>query len=384
MAGFGREDRTMTEPVLTRRQLNRTTLDRQLLLERDDRDPVAAISHLVGLQAQNPLDPYSALWSRLAGFEPGLLAGLLESRVLVRIVVMRGTIHLVTADDALVLRAMVQPVLDAELARHAEHKHHLADVDLTEPLAFAAALMDESPRSCPQLRAAFAERFGDVDPAALVYACRNHLALVQVPPRGVWGKKLQVTYATTEAWLGRSMDPHPSVDDVVLRYLAAFGPATVADVAAWSRLTAQGEVLERLRPRVRTYRDENGRELFDVAGATITDPETPAPVRFLPEYDNVLLSHADRSRFLAPGDDRSFGHIDRTVHGTVLHDGVLAGTWNLPPDPAAATATATISVDLAVKLPKRAVASVEAEGRRFVRFKTDGTVEPDVRVLPPA
>lgn len=369
----------MTEPVLSRRQLNRTTLQRQLLLERSTIGPIEAVTHLVGLQSQNPLDPYSALWSRLSGFTPAPLAELLEGRALVRIVVMRGTIHLVTADDALVLRAMVQPVLDAELARHSEHRHHLVGVDLAEPLAFAGRLMAESPRSGPQLRAAFAERFPATDPAALVYACRNHLALVQVPPRGVWGKKLQVTYSTTEAWLGRSMDPAPSIDDVVLRYLAAFGPATVADVAAWSRLTAQAEVLERLRPRLRTYRDEHGRELFDLADGTIADGDLPAPVRYLPEYDNALLSHADRSRFLAPGDERSFGHIDRAVHGTVLHDGVPAGTWNLQHDPRAATATLT--VDLVAALTKRATASIEAEGRRYVRFRTDGAATGEVRIV---
>jgi hypothetical protein len=379
MTGSERDDRTMPEPVLSRRQLNRTTLERQLLLERSDLDPLGAVTHLVGLQAQNPLDPYAALWSRLDGFTPAPLAELLESRALVRIVVMRGTIHLVTADDAVVLRAMVQPVLDAELARHSDHKDHLVGVDLREPLAFARELLDESPRSGPQLKAAFAERFPTLDPAALVYACRNHLALVQVPPRGVWGKKLQVTYTTTEAWLGRAMDPAPSVDDAVLRYLAAFGPATVADIAAWSRLTAQAEVVARLRPRLRTYRDENGRELVDLAEGTIADPDRPAPVRFLPEYDNALLSHADRSRFLAPGDRSSFGHVDRAVHGSVLHDGVLAGTWNLQHDPKAATAVLT--VDLAAALAARGRTAVEAEGRRFVHFKTDGTVEPDVRVL---
>jgi hypothetical protein len=371
----------MVEPVLTRRQLNRTTLSRQLLLERSDLDPLAAVEHLVGLQAQNPLDPYAALWSRLSGFTPAPLVDLIESRAAVRIVVMRGTIHLVSADDALVLRAMVQPVLDAELARHSDHKHHLAGVDLTEPLALARELMAESPRSGPQLRAAFAERFPDVDAAALVYACRNHLALVQVPPRGVWGKKLQVTYATTEAWLGRPMDPNPSIDDVVLRYLGAFGPATVADVAAWSRLTAQGEVLERLRPKLRTYRDEHGRELFDLADAVLVDPDAPAPVRFLPEYDNVLLSHADRSRFQAEGDERSFGHIDRAIHGTVLHDGVVVGTWNLQHD--AKAASAVLTVDVVTPSTKRAIASIEAEGNRFARFKTDGAAEVDLRVVSP-
>lgn len=369
----------MTEPVLTRRQLNRTTLARQLLLERADLSPLAAVEHLVGLQAQNPLDPYAALWSRLAGFTPGPLGELLESRALVRIVVMRGTIHLVSAADALVLRPLVQPVLDAELARHREHKDHLRDVDLTGPLALAAELMAERPRTAGELRAALADAFPQLDAAAVTYACRNHLALVQVPPRGVWGKKLQVTLTTVEAWLGRSVDPDASIDDAVLRYLAAFGPASVADVAAWTRLTAQAEVLDRLRPRLRTYRDERGRELFDRADGEIVDPDVPAPVRFLPEYDNVLLCHADRSRFLAEGDDRSFGHVDRAVHGTVLHDGVVTGTWNLAHDAKAGTAVAT--VDVPGRITARATREIEAEGRRFVRFKTDGAAEVDVRVV---
>ena len=368
----------MTEPVLSRRALNRATLGRQLLLERVPMDPAAAVEHLVGLQAQNPLDPYAALWSRLDGFTPGPLGDLLESRALVRIVVMRGTIHLVTADDALVLRPLVQPVLDAELTHHQEHKDHLAGLDLTAPLALARELLDAQPRTMTQIRAGMAEHFGDLDAAALAYACRNHLALVQIPPRGVWGKKLQVTYATTEAWLGRSVDPDPSIDDAVLRYLRAFGPATVADVAAWSRLTAQGEVLERLRPQLRTFRDERGRELFDVPDGLLPDPDTPAPARFLPEYDNALLGHADRSRF-TPDAGHDFGHIDRAIHGTVLHDGVVAATWNLQHDPKAGAATLTVS--LGVALPKRAVASIEAEGRRFLRFKTDGAPDLEVRTI---
>ena len=217
----------MTEPVLTRRQLNRATLARQLLLERADLAPLDAVEHLVGLQAQDPLDPYLALWSRLDGFDPDALGRLLvEPRALVRIVVMRGTIHLVTADDALVLRPLVQPVLDAELARHPEHAPDLRRRrPRAEPLAFARELMAEAPRTGPQLRAALAERFPDLDAAALAYACRNHLALVQVPPAACGARSARSPTTTAEAWLGRPLRPGTRRSTTwSLRYLARVRP----------------------------------------------------------------------------------------------------------------------------------------------------------------
>jgi hypothetical protein len=221
--------------VLTDRALNRATLQRQLLLRRSSMAPVAAIEHLVGLQAQNPLDPYLALWSRLDGFDPNTVGRLLEDRSLVRIVVMRATIHLVTAGDALSLRPLMQPVLDAEMARHPEFAPHLAGLDVAPVLAFARRQLSSQPLTGHQLRMSLAERFPDVHAAALTYACRCLMPLVQVPPRGVWGKTRQVTTTTVEAWLGRPMSSTPSIDLTVLRYLSAFGPASVADVATWSR-----------------------------------------------------------------------------------------------------------------------------------------------------
>jgi hypothetical protein len=346
--------------VLSDRALNRATLARQLLLERASLSAPDAVRHLVGLQAQEPHDPYTALWSRLADFRPEQLSQLLESRRVVRIVVMRATIHLVTAEDALVLRPLMQPVLDAELARHPEFGPPLRGVDIAPVLAVARAALEERPLTGKELRALLADRFPELDAAAFTYACRNHLALVQVPPRGLWRRGAQVRSTPLEHWVGRPLAASPSPEEVVLRYLRAFGPASSADVTAWSRLTGMREVVDRLRPRLRVFRTANGRrELFDLPDAPRPDPETPAPARFLPEYDNTLLSHADRSRFASQG-HRVAASGDWVGRGAVLHDGVVVGSWRRE-DP-------NVAVRLAVKLPKRARSEIVVEGRRLAAF----------------
>lgn len=337
-----------------------------------------AVEHLVGLQAQIPLNPYTALWSRLDGFRPEALAELLVDRGVVRIVVMRATIHLVSADDCLVLRPLTQPVLDGELARHPEYAPALAGVDLDAVLAFARPLLAERPLTGGELRAAMAERFPEHDASALAYACRCRLAFVQVPPRGVWGRTAQVTSTTAESWLGRPLAADPSIDELVLRYLAAFGPATVADVAAWSRLTGLREVVERLRPRLAAFRDERGRELLDLPDSPRPDPDTPAPPRFLPEYDNLLLSHADRSRFVSDEQRARLSRVVGPVHGTVLHDGGVCGVWRLDRD---STGAATLVVNHVSPLTKRAMAALAAEGRRLLRFVAADADTHDVRFV---
>jgi hypothetical protein len=365
--------------VLTNRALNRTTLARQFLLERSSRSPLGAVEHLVGLQAQIPLDPYLALWSRLESFDPDVVGKLVEDRALVRIVVMRGTIHLVTADDALVLRPLMQPVLEAELHRHGDFAPHLLDVDLAPMLRFARRALAERPMSTPQLRAVLDERFPDLHAGALAYACRCLLPLVQVPPRGVWGKTLQVTLAPLESWVGRDGPPSPSIDEVVERYLRAFGPATVADVTTWSRLTGLRAVVDRLRPRLRTFRDERGRELFDVPDGMRPDPETPAPVRFLPEYDNALLSHADRSRF-SPAPAGWLAATTGPIKGTVLVDGLVQGVWRPERAGGRGTSAATVVVEH-LALPRRARAAVEAEAAHVVRFLHPNAADHRIRLV---
>ncbi len=353
--------------VLSDRALGRATLARQLLLERVDGDPVDVVAQLVGLQAQEPPDPYLALWSRLRDFDPEVIGRALEDRRLVRIVVMRGTIHLLTAEDALVIRPLIQPVLDAELTRHSQYKDLLAAMDLGPIMAKLRPLVAEEPRSPRELRALIGGAYPDLDAGALAYACRNLLDLTQVPPRGVWGKTAQVRQIPLDAWVERPIAETPSIDELALRYFGAFGPATAADVSAWCRLTGLREVVDRLADRLRPFRDDRGRELWDLPDAPRPDPDTPAPVRFLPEYDNVLLSHADRSRFHAPDDRRPVGALDQYVRGTVLLDGQVRAVWTRPDE-------GGITVHHRGPLASRAQDRISAEGRRMLRF-LDGAAD---------
>jgi hypothetical protein len=356
---------------LSTRALNRATLERQLLLQRATLTPLAAVEHLVGMQAQVPQNPYTGLWSRLEGFRPDSLSELLERRKVVRVGVMRGTIHLVSGDDCLLLRPLMQPVFEAQLRRHLEHGPALQNVDLAPVVEFARALLAEKPRSGTELRAIFAERFPHLNPSALAHACQMQLAFVQIPPRGLWGRSAQVRSTTAESWLGKPFVTNPSIDSVVLRYLAAFGPASVADLATWCRLTEMRAVVERLRPQLVSFRDERGRELFDLPRAPRPAEDTPAPVRFLPEYDNVLLSHDDRSRFVLPADRAVLGRVWTIGSGSVLVDGIVSAVWRLEPD--------ALTVRHVDRLSKKALAGIAAEGRRLARFLA--AEQPDVCLL---
>ena len=334
------------------------------------------MADLIGLQAQEPLNPYLALWSRLHDFEAEELAALMRERRVVRIVVMRSTIHLVTADDCTVLRPFAQPVIDRELRARRDVAPGLTGVDLAPVLAFAHATMTEEPCTPKTLRARLQEQFPDLDAGALAAACRNHLPLVQVPPRGLWGRSGGVAYVPADTYLGRPLVDPPPVDEIVLRYFAAFGPASVADLAAWSGLTGARELVDRVRPHLREYRDERGKELLDLVDAPRPDADVPAPTRFLPEYDNVLLSHADRSRFVSDDDRRRLAAGERKVLGAVLHDGAVVGTWRLDGD---REQSSTVVVDHLRPIPKRAQHVIATEGRAMCGFLHPDGGEPSVR-----
>ncbi|MER7373714.1 winged helix DNA-binding domain-containing protein [Streptomyces lanatus] len=317
--------RTTAETVLSTRALNRATLDRQLLLRRSPMSALAAVEHLVGLQAQEVKPPHYALAARLDGFTPEELSGLLADRSAVRIVTMRSTIHLHTADDSLSLRPLVQPARDREINYF---RKGLVGVDLDRLADISRELVEAEPRTMKQLREALSVEWPDADPQSLAVAARCKLPLVQVTPRGMWGRSAQVSLTTVEHWLGRPTEPAATPDATVLRYLAAFGPASVKDFQTWSGLTRTRPAFERLRPQLLTFRDESGVELFDLPDAPRPDPDTPAPPRFLPEFDNLLLSHADRTRVIPPA-NRGRTWQANTVYCPFLVDGFLAGVWRI-------------------------------------------------------
>jgi DNA glycosylase AlkZ-like len=346
----------VTEEILGTRALNRALLARQLLLERRALAPEAAIEHLVGMQAQEPQAPYVGLWTRLAGFEPGELSDLIAERRMVRIGLMRSTIHLVTARDCARLWPLLRPV-------HARHfkgspfSKPLAGVDLDQLLAVGRELIASEPRTRAELEPLLAERWPDVDPVSLAHAIRYLAPAVHVPPRGLWRASGQARWTTAESWLGRELDD-PSPDEAVLRYLRSFGPASVNDIQAWSGLTRLREVTTRLGDRLRSFEDEHGRRLLDVPDGPLPDPETPAPVRFLPPFDNTILSHADRSRIIAPGHRVTIAG-DRLMR-TFLVDGFVAGTWQI--------AGGTLDVRPVRRLTRQERDEVVTEGELLIGF----------------
>jgi hypothetical protein len=320
-----------------------------------------------------------ALWSRLDSFRPEELAGLITERRAVRTSLMRTTLHLVTARDCLALRPLLQPMLASRFAS-SPFARHVAGMDMEALLAAGRALLEEQPRTTAELGKRLQERWPDRDAASLAYAVRYQVPLVQIPPRGVWGASGQATWATVESWLGRPVGAESieaGLEEMVLRYLAAFGPATVNDVQAWCWLTRLREVVERLRPRLRTFRDEAGNELFDLPDAPRPDPETPTPPRFLPEYDNVLLSHADRTRVMSA--DRTIPLLPGNggVSGTLLVDGFFQGVWKI----ARRGGAATLLVELFESVAERDRAEVEEEGARLLAFVAGEGGEQAVEVV---
>lgn len=359
-------------PILSRRALNRTLLGRQLLLERTARPPLEVIEHLVGLQAQESIDPYVGLWTRIVGFDPVAASALIERREAVRMGLMRTTIHLVSTADALGL-APVTAAVQARVFRSTSFAKDLAGLDPQAVLTAAREAVDASPMTPADLGRHLATKWPDRVPGSLAQLARYHLSLVQVPPRALWGRTARTANTTLEAWIGatpRAFD----IEIIVRRYLAAFGPATVGDVRTWSWLTGLRDVVEGMRPELRTYRDERGRELFDVTDGQIVEEDVPAPVRFLPQYDNVFLSHEDRSRINGA---MSWG-LDFGWKGAILVDGGISGAWRVR----RAGKVATMTVELGRDLTRAERVDLEGEADALARF-----LDPDrpraLEIVPP-
>lgn len=360
--------------VLSRRALNRATLDRQLLLTRAELPAFDAIRHLYGMQAQAPNPPYIGLWSRLAGFGHEDLARLLHERTVVRLVLMRSTIHLVTADDCLALRPLLQPMLARSL-RGSAHGKGLAGLDLDELAAAGRALVDETPLTFRELGERLRERWPEHPADALVNGVRNTVALVQVPPRGIWGVGGQPAHTSAEAWLGRPLDGRASLEEMVRRYLAAYGPAAVMDIQQWSGLTRLGEVVRGMG--LPHFVTEEGAELVDLPEASRPGPDTPAPVRYLSEFDNMLLSFGERTRTRIMADEhraRVFT-VNGIIKATVLVDGFVRGLWKV----VRKRDEAVLEVELFQPVSAQERAELELEGMRMLDFAAAPAKVRDIR-----
>ncbi|MDD7941217.1 winged helix DNA-binding domain-containing protein [Actinomycetospora lutea] len=353
--------------VLDRRALNRATLARQHLLERAPLPALDAVAHLGGLQAQEPQEPYTGLWSRLAGFDPAELSGHLVARRVVRTHLMRRTVHLVTAADALAWRSRHDAMLRQRML--GVYRRELADVDLDELAEIGGRLLAEEARTLPDAGRALTQRWPGVAPRVLGEALGTVVPVVQVPPRGLWGEAGPAACLLVASWLGRPVDPpapdgtDPVGEALVLRYLAAYGPAALADLRAWSGLAGLPAAVAAVRDRLVGFRDERGRELLDLPDAPRPDPDTPAPVRFLPAFDNAVLGYDDRSRII---DDADRG-LSVAGERVVLVDGRVAGTWT--------TREGTVEVTPRTRFTRADRAAVAEEGRALAGFLSGGVHE---------
>lgn len=355
--------------TMTQRQLNRATLARQLLLAREGISAVEAVERLCGMQAQEPGPPFMGLWTRLDGFRRNDLHAALHGREVVRATLMRATLHLMSARDYATYRTALQPVMSQATRVLGDRAEGL---DLEKLLPVARTLLEEEPRTFNEIRELLLERFPHVNDRALGYAVRTNLPLVMVPTGDRWGFPSVAKFTLADTWLSEPLREDSSPQALVLRYLAAFGPATVADVQTWSGLRGIKNVVAGLRPQLRVFKDEFGKELFDLPDAPRPDEDVPAPPRFLPEFEPLVLSHADRTRVLADSHRGLVVTKNLRVRATFLWDGFVRGTWDLERK----RGIATLRLRPFESLPMDAVNALCDEGEALLRF-----VEPEATTL---
>ncbi|MFX0576195.1 winged helix DNA-binding domain-containing protein [Nocardia nepalensis] len=313
---------------LANRVLNRTLLARQHLLERSALSVGEMCEHLVGLQAQDSPPPFVGLWSRIVDFDPATVSAGLEDRSLVRITLMRGTIHMVTPPDALRIAPHIQPELEKIPFRKGFNYGAMVGLDPDEVRAHGEAALGDEPMSAVDLRAKAAAVYPDRDAGAVLQTWLYQLPVLQTPPRGKWKDNSRPVWSRVEPWLGAPLDPSYPLAELVFRYLRAFGPASTMDMQTWSKLTGMKAAVEKLGDRVRTYTDERGRTLYDVADGELADPDLPAPARLLGWYDNAILSHQDRTRIVPDGTAPPLRAFAAAV-SPVLVDGFLGGFYKI-------------------------------------------------------
>jgi Winged helix DNA-binding domain len=351
----------MSNSILKPRDLNRTTLARQMLLEREPLPVPAAIERLAGLQAQLPLPPYVGLWSRLRDFKRESLSVPIESRQVIKATLMRATLHLFTAADYVRFRATIQQVLDE--AGAAIVKRRGGDFNRDELIAAARRFIGEKPRTFAEISDMATKFMPDRDVGAMRYTVRTQIPLVQVPIEGGWSYPSKPEFTLAESWIGRPISPKSNIRELIFRYLAAFGPASVTDAQTWLGLKLK-DAFEKLQPELKTYRDDGRRELFDLPDLPLTEGDLIAPVRFLPEFDNLLLSHSNRIRVIA-NEHRSRVYLPGLrVAATILVDGFVRGAWKIEKS----KNNAALVIEPFEKLTKKDRAALTDEGERLVRF----------------
>jgi hypothetical protein len=354
----------VADTVLNARELGRATLARQLLLERHSLGAVEAVGRLAGMQAQEPGPPYLGLWSRLEGFEAAELATAIEERTVVRATSMRGTVHLLAADDYVRLHSAVASALEGDMANYLGSR--LEGVDIAALVEDGRGIFEhEESMSAAALRDALAERHPEADVRAIAAVVRRSLPLVRVPDGGRWGFTPQAPFTDAERWLRRPLRKRPDRAELVRRYLAALGPATVRDAEAWLGGGGLGPVFKKLSAELAAFRDESGRELFDLPSAPRPPSDAPAPVRLLPEFDNLVLAHADRRRVIADEHRKALTTKNLRVRATVLVDGAVAGFWRLEKSRGRAAVVVEPLVELRAA-DRRAVLAEAEDAARFL------------------
>ncbi|MDQ6641908.1 MAG: winged helix DNA-binding domain-containing protein [Actinomycetota bacterium] len=312
---------------LSSRALDRTLLLRQHLLERSSLSPLELVGHLIGLQAQDNLPPYLSLAARIEAFDPLSLSTLIESRAVVRFLTLRGTVHVLTRADALRLRSWVQPTLD-RLSHGNRQNRGAAHVPIADLLAVSDELLTDGPLPFAELSESLHARFPDAPAKELGHVARERVAILQVPPRGLWRRSGGVVYAMASRWLGAPL-AEPDLSSLVRRYLRANGPATAADMTSWSSVTRLGPVFAAMAGELETHTDQAGRTLYDVPGAPLAEEDVEAPVRLLGKYDNVWLSHAGRDRVVTGEKRRLWMGPNGGAGNALLVDGAMEGLWSV-------------------------------------------------------
>lgn len=363
----------MTPQKLTLRQLNRIYLDRQLLIQRADMTITQATERVVGWQSQIPNPPYIGLWTRIKNFVRHDLTTHIQNRHIVRCAMFRSTLHLISKDDHHRFHRVIEPALVKGLRSF--HGRNIEGMDIAPVVDFARPYIEESPRSMGEIGAHLGQIEPNREPEALNYTIRTYLPLVQVPPAGTWGAGSKATYITARQWLGEGESA--DVGALFLRYLAGYGPASVMDFQTWTGMTKLGEVIASLKSQLRVFIDENGVELYDLPDMPLPDDDMPLPVKFIPEYDNLLIGHADRTRILPEAHRKQVFLSAGRVLSTILVDGFVAGVWKIETK----KRDATLNISPFIALSNAQKSDLIAEGEQLTRFVADDAEKIEVRFL---